>query len=301
MHNLEKFFDALKNKKVAFIGCGVSHNDLIRMFIKKGIVPTILDKKTKDKFPQDLYNEFSANGCGFVLGENYLDNLSDYDLVFRTPGMYWNNPKLIEARKSGVAITSEMEIFFDYAPCKIYAVTGSDGKTTPTTLISLMLEKAGKKVWKGGNIGKALFPDIEKMTADDVAVVELSSFQLISMRESPDVAVITNVSPNHLDVHGTMEEYINAKANILLHQNALSRTVLNLDNDITRELAKDVRGKLVWFSRTKEPEIGGFLDSDGNLCYKERDKITKVINKNDIKIPGMHNVENYLTAICATW
>lgn len=300
MSKIENFFNDLKTKKVAFIGTGVSHNDLIRLFLKKGISVTILDRKTKDKF-EDLYNEFSSLGADFILGDEYLDSLNKFDVVFRTPGMYFNNPALTKAREDGVVVTSEMEVFFDLCPCKIYAVTGSDGKTTTTTLISEMLSESGFTVYKGGNIGKALLPVIENIRENDRAVVELSSFQLISMRESPDVAVITNIAPNHLDVHGTMEEYIESKVNIIAHQTAFSRTVLNLDNEITNGLSSKVRGKLVKFSRHSVPERGAYLNENNVLCYKENGEVTEVVKVEDIRIPGMHNVENYLTAISAVW
>ncbi len=300
MSKIENFFNDLKTKKVAFIGTGVSHNDLIRLFLKKGISVTILDRKTKDKF-EDLYNEFSSLGADFILGDEYLDSLNKFDVVFRTPGMYFNNPALTKAREDGVVVTSEMEVFFDLCPCKIYAVTGSDGKTTTTTLISEMLSESGFTVYKGGNIGKALLPVIENIKENDRAVVELSSFQLISMRESPDVAVITNIAPNHLDVHGTMEEYIESKVNIIAHQTAFSRTVLNLDNEITNGLSSKVRGKLVKFSRHSVPERGAYLNENNVLCYKENGEVTEVVKAEDIRIPGMHNVENYLTAISAVW
>ena len=300
MSKIENFFNDLKTKKVAFIGTGVSHNDLIRLFLKKGISVTILDRKTKDKF-EDLYNEFSSLGADFILGNEYLDSLNQFDVVFRTPGMYFNNPALTKAREDGVVVTSEMEVFFDLCPCKIYAVTGSDGKTTTTTLISEMLSESGFTVYKGGNIGKALLPVIENIKENDRAVVELSSFQLISMRESPDVAVITNIAPNHLDVHGTMEEYIESKVNIIAHQTAFSRTVLNLDNEITNGLSSKVRGKLVKFSRHSVPERGAYLNENNVLCYKENGEVTEVVKAEDIRIPGMHNVENYLTAISAVW
>lgn len=300
MSKIENFFNDLKTKKVAFIGTGVSHNDLIRLFLKKGISVTILDRKTKDKF-EDIYNEFKSLGADFILGDEYLDSLNKFDVVFRTPGMYFNNPALTKAREDGVVVTSEMEVFFDLCPCKIYAVTGSDGKTTTTTLISEMLSESGFTVYKGGNIGKALLPVIENIKENDRAVVELSSFQLISMRESPDVAVITNIAPNHLDVHGTMEEYIESKVNIIAHQTAFSRTVLNLDNEITNGLSSKVRGKLVKFSRHSVPERGAYLNENNVLCYKENGKVTEVVKAEDIRIPGMHNVENYLTAISAVW
>ncbi|MBD5142651.1 MAG: UDP-N-acetylmuramoyl-L-alanine--D-glutamate ligase [Ruminococcus sp.] len=300
MTKIENFFQMLKTKKIAFIGTGVSHTELIKKFREKQIAITVCDKRSADKF-QQVYDELKALGVKFILGENYLDSLTDFDIVFRTPGMYFNNPALIKARQAGVVITSEMEIFFDLCPCPIYAVTGSDGKSTSTTLIAEILSASGKTVHKGGNIGKALLPIIEEIQEHDIAVVELSSFQLISMRKSPDVALITNITPNHLDVHGTMQEYTESKMNLIAHQNAFSRTVLNLDNQGTRDFANLVRGKLNWFTRKEIPERGTFLREDGMLCYIENKQITPVVHKNDIRIPGMHNVENFLGVIAALW
>ncbi len=300
MTKTEKFFEAMKKSKVAFIGVGVSHTDLIKLFLKKGIDVTVCDRKTAEKMGA-VHDELLALGAKFCLGDNYLDSLTGFDVVFRAPGMYFNNEKLTAARKHGVVITSEMEVFFDLCPCKIYAVTGSDGKTTTTTIIAGLLEKSGKKVYKGGNIGRALLPLIEEITEDDVAVVELSSFQLLSMRKSPDTAVITNIAPNHLDVHGTMEEYIWSKTNLIAHQNAFTKTVLNLDNELTNNLEDMVRGTLVKFSRRSVPDCGTFLNEKGMLCYNEYGKITEIINKDSIRIPGIHNVENYLAAIAAVW
>ena len=218
MTKAQRYFMEIKDKRVAFIGTGVSHLELIKLFLSKGIRCVVCDKKTEDEFDELIYEELSAKGCEFSLGEHYLDIIFNCDIVFRTPGMYYNDETITKARKAGVAITSEMETFFDLCPCKIYGVTGSDGKTTTTTLISEMLKAEGKRVHIGGNIGKALLPIVETMSDSDVAVVELSSFQLISMRQSPNVAAITNITPNHLNVHGTMEEYIGAKANLIAHQ-----------------------------------------------------------------------------------
>lgn len=301
MNKTQRFFDSLKNMKVAFIGTGVSHTELIRLFLSKGIGVTVLDKKSLDSFDSDLYAELSSKGAEFILGEEYLDSLTDFDVVYRTPGMYYNNPKLMEARQAGVVVTSEMESFFELCPCKIFAVTGSDGKTTTTTIISEFLKQEGYTVWLGGNIGKALLPRIESISETDYAVVELSSFQLISMRESPDVAVITNISPNHLDVHGTMEEYIGAKCNILDHQSAFSKAVLNLDNADTINLENRVRGNLVTFSRKSMVKVGAYLNSDRVLCYSDGRRTVKIIPADRIKLPGEHNIENYLAAISAVW
>lgn len=300
MQSLAHFFESMKQSRVAFIGTGVTNGDIIRLFRQKEIPVTLLDRKSAEQLG-DVYQEFQAIGVEFQLGDTYLDNLTDFDVIFRSPGMYYHNEKLQAARKAGVVITTEMEVFFSLCPCKIFAVTGSDGKTTTTTLISEFLSRAGYRVHKGGNIGRALLPIIEEIQPENIAVVELSSFQLLSMRQSPDVAVITNISPNHLDVHGTMEEYIYAKTNLLAHQDAFSKTVLNLDNEATMKLAPMVRGTLTTFSRKAKSEFGTFLREDGMLCYQKNGKVTPIVSMNDIRIPGMHNVENYLAAIAAVW
>ena len=221
--------------------------------------------------------------------------------MFRAPGMYFHHPALEKARQEGAVITSEMELFFRLCPCKTYAVTGSDGKTTTTTLIAEMLKASGKKVYKGGNIGRALLPVVEEVSSDDAAVVELSSFQLISMRQSPDVAVITNVAPNHLDVHRDMQEYIDSKKNLILHQDGFSRTVLNRDNAITRDMTGLVRGELLTFSRQEAPRFGAYLRQDGMLCMRCHGAETEILPMEQIRLPGLHNVENFLAAYSAVW
>ena len=293
---VEKFLKSMKGKKIAFCGIGRSNLPLVSLFTKYGASVLVCDRKEKSAFSSDVLESVEKTGAHLKFGEDYLENL-DIDILFRTPGMYFNQPVLQDFIKKGVVVTSEMEVFFDICPCKIYAITGTDGKTTTTTIVAKTLEKAGKKVFLGGNIGTPLLPQIENITENDVAVVELSSFQLISMRKSPDVAAVTNIFEDHMNVHKDMAEYIGAKINILAHQNAFSKAVLNFDNEETKKLSHFVRGKLVYFSRKEKLENGAFLSDDGYLCYKENGKEEKIVHKDEIKIPGLHNVENYLTAI----
>lgn len=299
-YKTEMFFRNLKKKKVAVVGLGVSHIDLIKLFLKKEIDVTVLDKRDKNALGED-YDNLSSLGAKFMLGEGYLDKLSEFDIMFRTPGMYFLSEPVKKAREAGVVVTSEMECFFDLCPCKIYALTGSDGKTTTSTLISEFLKASGKKVHLGGNIGRALLPIVEEIEPSDFCVVELSSFQLISMRKSPDVAVVTNVQPNHLDVHKDMEEYIDSKKNLIIHQNAFSKTVLNLDNEVTRGFEGLVRGECSFFSRRQAVKNGAYLDEKGDLIRVCHGKEKRILNKDEIKIPGIHNVENFLAAIAATF
>ncbi len=298
MNTVDRFFESVKGKKVCFVGIGTSNLPLIAMFAKKGAVVSACDRQTYENLGENAVRAEKA-GAKLILGDNYLDNI-DTDILFRSPGTPFYKPELEKLKKKGVVVTSEMEVFFDLCPCKIVAVTGSDGKTTTTTIISELLKAQGKTVHLGGNIGTPLLPRIEEIKEDDYAVVELSSFQLISMRQSPKIAVVTNLAPNHLDIHKDMDEYVDSKRNIVLHQNAFSKTVLNLDNDISDSFSKDVRGKLVKFSRKATVDNGCFLDDD-TIVYNDYGKISSVINIKDIKIPGMHNVENYMAAISAVW
>ena len=292
--NTQQFFRYLKGKTVAFCGVGRTHMPLIELFQEKGAVVTVRDQRPLEKLGENG-EILRSLGVELRLGEDYLQDLNE-DIIFRTPGMRYHLPQLEEARARGCAVTSELELFFRLCPCKIYGVTGSDGKTTTTSIIAEFLKAQGKTVHLGGNIGKPLLPEIESIAPEDVAVVELSSFQLISMRESPDVAVVTNLSPNHLDVHKDMQEYIDAKKNILLHQGALSRTVLNAGNEITTAFAPEVRGDCWMFRRGAPVERGVWCDGESIYVHGE-----KLLEVSQIKIPGWHNVENYMAAIAAVW
>lgn len=295
----KKFFEQIKGKKIAMCGIGVSNTPLILDFISKGAKVYVCDRRSRELIGE-LADKLEAAGARLKLGEGYLDNL-EVDIIFRTPGMSFNLPELEAARKKGIAVTSEMEVFFDLCPATVFAVTGSDGKTTTTTLIAKMLEAEGKRVFVGGNIGKPLLPEIENINPDDFVVAELSSFQLISMRKSPDVAVVTNVAPNHLDIHKDMDEYVEAKKNVIMHQNAFSRTVLNRDNEITEGFRKFVRGQSLGFSMERKLNNGAWLDSNGYLHMAYRGIDVPVMHRSEITILGDHNVENYLAAISAVW
>ncbi|MCI1981848.1 MAG: UDP-N-acetylmuramoyl-L-alanine--D-glutamate ligase [Oscillospiraceae bacterium] len=295
----EEFYRSIRGKRVAFCGLGGSNLPLVKIFAQKGARVTARDRRPEEKLGETA-RTLKQMGVRLITGEDYLSGM-DEDMIFRTPGMRYTLPQLEEARARGAAVTSEMEVFFDLCPCRILAVTGSDGKTTTATILAKILEAAGKKVHLGGNIGTPLLPRIETILPEDLVVAELSSFQLISMRRSPDVAVVTNVSPNHLDIHKDMQEYVDAKKNIILHQNAFGRAVLNADNEITASFSKDVRGACMMFSRRHPVRFGAWMDTDGEIRLSLPGKEIRVMNASDIKIPGLHNIENYLAAVCAVW
>ena len=296
--SVNAFFEAVKGKTVAFIGIGTSNLPLIKLFADKGARVLACDRKDFEALGENGVKA-KEYGAELILGDGYLNDI-EADVVFRSPGTPFYKEELTKLRECGTVLTSEMEVFFDLCPCHTIAVTGSDGKTTTTTIISEILKAAGKTVYLGGNIGKPLLPEIESVRPDDFAVVELSSFQLISMRKSPDVAVVTNLAPNHLDIHKDMQEYVDAKRNIVLHQNAFSKAVLNRDNEIADGFSGDVRGRLAHFSVKEKLYNGAYLDGT-KIVYSDYGKVTEIMDFRDIKIPGMHNVENYLAAVSAVW
>lgn len=290
---VSEYLCSLKNKRVAVIGIGVSNTPLIRMLLRAGVSVTACDKNDRQNLGS-VADELESLGARLQLGEDYLSSL-DHDVIFRTPGLHPDIPELRQARARGTEITSEMEAFFKVCPCKIIAVTGSDGKTTTTTIISELLKAAGYNVYVGGNIGRPLLPDAAGMEADDIAVLELSSFQLMTMTQSPDIAVVTNVTPNHLDVHKSMSEYIAAKENLFRFQSESNLAVFNRDNEITHAFAETAPGKAVYFSRFDELPQGGVYLKDHSIWSGDRE----VLPLEDITLPGVHNIENYMAAIAA--
>lgn len=293
---LREYIDTIKNKKVAVIGIGVSNTPLIDRLLAEGVSVTACDKRTREQMGAQA-DDLERRGCRLHLGGDYLDGL-DADVIFRTPGLRPDVPQIAAAVAKGAELTSEMEVFFRVCPCPIIAVTGSDGKTTTTTIIAKLLEAAGYHVHLGGNIGRPLLPDIESIQPDDLAVLELSSFQLMTMDTSADIAVVTNLAPNHLDVHKGMEEYIAAKKNIFLYQNAQQKVVLNRDNDITHSFVPEAKGQVTLFSRQNPLDEGVVLE-DGIICVKKDGNTRKVLPVADILLPGVHNIENYEAAIGA--
>ena len=286
---LEEKIAAWRHRTIVVLGLGVSNRPLVRLLLENGCRVIGCDRTPREKLDAEVL-DLEVKGAELRVGAGYLDNLPA-DLVFRTPGMHPNTPALTALRQRGAEITSEMEIFFEICPCTLLAVTGSDGKTTTTTLIAKMLQAAGKTVWLGGNIGTPLLPQVNEMHPEDYAVVELSSFQLMDMRRSPHVAVVTNLAPNHLDIHKDMEEYVEAKKNIFRFQKAGDVLILNHDNAITDGFTGN--GAALKFSR-RERTQGAWVE-DGTIFVLGR----PVLKTADILIPGVHNIENYMAAILA--
>ena len=282
--DLDDLKTKLQGKSVAVLGLGISNLPLVKMLLELGIT----DLTLRDKKPDPQLPFFArAHGIKKVTGENYLENLTE-DYIFRSPGIMPTIPEIKAAVKNGSVLSSEMEVFFDLCPAKIIGITGSDGKTTTTTLIYEILTRAGYTCHLGGNIGRPLLEDLPNIKPDHLVIVELSSFQLMTMKKSPDVALVTNITPNHLDKHKNYQEYIDAKTNIFSY--GAAKTVFNLENDITKGF---LREDSLAFSLKQPVEKGAYLKDD-TIYFNGKE----VMKRSDILLPGIHNVDNYLAAIC---
>lgn len=298
MNHLERFENDIKNKSVGVVGIGISNTPIINMLVQAGVQVYAFDKRTEEQLGASAA-ELKSLGVKLFCGADYMEHLCG-DWIIKTPGMRFDHPALEAARKRGSRITSEMELFFEYCPCRIIAVTGSDGKTTTTSLIYEFLRRAGRKVHLGGNIGFPLFCRLHEIDDEDLVVAELSSFQLHTLRKSAWISVVTNLSPNHLDVHKDMEEYIDAKANIFRFQSKDDLVILNADNPITAGFAEVVPGGVRMFSFKSEPSGEGAFYRNGALFLKDGEgKVQKLLDRSEILLRGDHNVENYMAAILA--
>ncbi len=288
---LHEYINSLKTKRITVIGAGISNRPLIRLLCSAGIDVTVCDRS------EQLHPELHGLTLHAQLGEDYLDHL-DADIIFRTPGLHPNTPALCEARNKGCVVTSEMELFLKLCPCKVIAVTGSDGKTTTTSLIASLLNAAGYRVHLGGNIGHPLLCEVDSIKPDDIAVLELSSFQLHSMVLSPDIALVTNITPNHLDVHPTYQDYIDAKKQVFCNQSGSGILVVNEDNELSAECAKEAKGSVRSFSRNHAVE-NGFYCENGRIVYAQNGTHQDVMPAENVSLPGVHNLENIMAAFTA--
>lgn len=293
--SIDAFKAQIRQKKVVVAGIGVSNMPLIQFLVHCGAQVTACDKKEEKQIAGiPLLKNL---GVTVQCGDSYLDHLQ-CDYFFRTPGMHPELSEIQRLRENGAVITSEMELFFSLCPAQIIAVTGSDGKTTTTTLIFKILQQAGYQCWLGGNIGKPLIGEVEQIQPEDKVVVELSSFQLTTMKQSPSIAVMTNITPNHLDWHSSMDEYILAKQQIFLHQKPGDRVILNYDDAQTRSFAQETPGKSLFFSRKQRLEEGVYFEN-GAIWQSQNGELEKILDTDQIRIPGVHNIENYMAAIAA--
>ena len=293
---LEEFNKFLDSKKVAIIGMGVSNLPLLDYFYDKNAKVTVFDKNTPSDEIMEKINKYRYE---VEIGEYNLSRLNGFDIIFRSPSVLPTREELVTAANKGAIITSEIEMVLKLAPCKIIGVTGTEGKTTTTSIIYEILKSSGKNCFLGGNIGKPIFTEIKNMKPEDIVVLELSSFQLMGMKVSPDISAITNITPNHLNVHKDYQEYINAKKNIYRNQKDTGILVINADNDLTRECQNDAKGDVILFSSKQKLDYGFIVE---NGIVKEcNDGIRKhIVSQDEIKLKGIHNLENICTALALT-
>ncbi len=296
---LKEFNEYIKYRKVAVIGLGVSNLPLIDYLYEKKAQVTVFDERTIDEIPKDIINKINIYEFKTSFGKNCLENLKGFNIIFRSPSCLPTRPELQAEANRGAIVTTEVEMLMEMCPCKIIGVTGSDGKTTTTSMINAILRKGGYTTFLGGNIGTPLFTKLPEMTPEDIVVLELSSFQLMNMSVSPDIAVITNVTPNHLNIHKDYEEYIEAKKNIFKNQNENGILILNYDNDITRSCQKEAKGKVIFFSSKEKLDNGFIVDND--VIKECEDKVRKhILNTDEVILRGNHNFQNIATALAAT-
>lgn len=296
---LQEFNEYIRFRKIAVIGLGVSNLPLLDYLYEKKAQVKVFDNRAIDEISKDILDKITTYGFEFSFGENCLENLKGFNIIFRSPSCLPTKIELQEEEKRGAIITTEIEMLMEMCPCKIIGVTGSDGKTTTTSLITAILKKAGYNTFLGGNIGTPLFIKLPEITPEDIVVLELSSFQLMHMQVSPQIAVITNITPNHLNIHKDYDEYIEAKKSIFKNQNEDGILILNYDNDITKNCAKEANGKVIFFS-SKQKLDTGFIVDDGVIKECE-DKVRKhILNTDEVVLRGMHNFENITTALAAT-
>lgn len=296
---LKDFNEKLSVKKVAIIGLGVSNIPLLDYLKNLNSEVAIFDNRTKEKLPIDILNKIEEYNFQYFGGENSLENLKGFDIIFRSPSCLPTKPELEREIKNGAIVTTEIEMFMELFPGKVIGITGSDGKTTTTSLIYAILKENGINTYLGGNIGIPLFTKLEEMNKDDVAVLELSSFQLMGMKKSPDISVITNITPNHLNIHKDYAEYIDAKKNVFKFQDKNGIVVLNYDNEITKEAAKQANGKVIFFS-SKEKLANGIVLGEKYITQIENNDESIILNTEELKLKGRHMYEDVCAAIAAT-
>ncbi|MBQ2938669.1 MAG: UDP-N-acetylmuramoyl-L-alanine--D-glutamate ligase [Clostridia bacterium] len=296
---LEEFNEYIRFRKVAVIGLGVSNLPLLDYLYEKKAQVTVFDERVIDEIPQNVMNKITTYGFSFSFGKNCLEKLIGFNIIFRSPSCLPTKPELQKEAIRGAIVTTEVEMLMEMCPCKMIGITGSDGKTTTTSMINAILQKAGYNTFLGGNIGTPLFTKLPEIKPDDIVVLELSSFQLMNMQVSPDIAVITNITPNHLNIHKDYEEYIEAKKMIFKNQDDKGILILNYDNDITRNCAKEVNGKVMFFSNKNKLDDGFIVDE--NIIKECEDKVRKhILNTDEVILRGNHNFQNIATALAAT-
>ena len=300
-NKLEEFNNYVTGKNIAIIGLGVSNIPLLEYFYNLDCKISVFDNREKEEISQEVLEQIEKYSVEYYGGKNNLENLKGYNIIFRSPSVMPYRKELKEEEERGAIITSEIEMVLKLTPSKVIGITGTEGKTTTTSIIYEIIKKAGYNCYLGGNIGKPIFTKVKDMKPEDVIILEMSSFQLTSMNVSPEISVVTNIFPDHLNIHSSYEEYREEKKNIFKHQSENGLVVLNYDNEFTREFAKQANGKIIFFSSKEKLQDGYIYDnSDGIIKYCEDGVRRHIIKKDEIKLRGIHNYENICAALAAT-
>lgn len=298
---LEQFNKFASGKKIAIIGLGVSNLPLLDYFYNLNCKISVFDNRIKEELDTKIAKKIDTYGIEYFGGKNNLENLKGFDIIFRSPIVMPYRKEIKSEEERGAIVTTEIEMVLKLTPSKVIGITGTEGKTTTTSIIYEIIKKAGYKCFLGGNIGNPIFTEVKNMKPEDIIVLEMSSFQLTNMDVSPEISVVTNIFPDHLNVHSSYEEYRKEKKNIFKHQSDNGIVVLNYDNEYTREFAKEANGKVIFFSSKEKLEDGFIYDNnDGIIKYCQDGVRRHLIKKQDIKLRGIHNYENICTALAAT-
>ena len=293
LNNFNSFKEELKQSKIAVIGAGVSNIPLIKYLIKLNCNITLFDNKEFYKLNNDIKDLINNQTINAYLGKDNLTKLKGFNIIFRSPSMLPTNEYLEKEKSRGAIITTEVEQVIKYSKAKIIGVTGSKGKTTTTSIINEIMTKMGYITYLGGNIGIPLFDKLDEITKEDIVILELSSFQLMNMEVSPNIALITNISPDHLDIHSSYEEYIEAKKYLFKNQTSKDLLILNNNDEIVKEFNKEAKGNVKYFGINYIKD--SFVLDDNFICYNNE----KILDTNKFILKGKHNYLNICAALNA--
>lgn len=285
----------IKNKKALVVGLARSGISAANLLCRLGARVTITDEKRESELSENIRK--LTKGISLKLGGHNGVDIAEVDLVVISPGVLWDSPFLNKIRENGIRIISEVELAFKYIKAPLIAVTGTNGKTTTTTLIGEMLKKDDRNVFVGGNIGNPMCEEVLNGSSSELILSEISTFQMEGIETfKPHISVILNITPDHLDRHKSMAEYIALKKRVFINQNTRDYTVFNMDDKITAALSNVGKGERIFFSRIREVDNGAFVRGN-NIIFRRNRKEEIVSTLKDLKIIGVHNIENTLASV----
>ncbi len=290
-----------RGKRVTIIGLGKGRTSagLARFLVACGAEVTITDAKPREALAEGI-GRLADTPVRLLLGPSSDDEaLADPHFAFVIPGVRPRSATILRALQRGIPVLTEIGLFFRLCPAPIVGVTGTKGKTTTTRMLEQILQRGTRRVVTGGNIGWSVIDGLGTISKDDVVLLELSSFQLETLGRSPHVAVLTNVSEDHIDHHGTRESYIAAKRNILAWQGTKDVAVLNLDDPTVVAMHTGCASEARSYSLALRPKHGAFLDTSGTLVLSDAGHHTPLLRADELRVPGRHNIANALAAALA--